>query len=342
MYAPNSNGIISDTLRAVSPELAYRIGQYFKENKLKNEIDGGNRPEEQSPQHLLAHTILGAAVSYATGNNPTIGALSAVGSEAVAPVLSNYLYGKKPNELSQDEKDTITSILSLTTVATAYTVTDGNVAGSVSAGEIGRVGVEWNKNRNSLHASIAINNEKCRNGDVKACEIRTLGDILGGYVDKYHDLTIYSVSGGVFSYTIIVNNKNDTVWVGGLPESDDVNNYRSGVGLSLNPKDVFNKIQQDAKSGKIRKIQSVGASVQVGNVLGRDKADDIDKAISGRSLGVQACNIGCLGISKGEKKDGAVIITTGVGTTQIGIGGTVMRQLTQNEKKQLQDLGILP
>ncbi|VEG13177.1 hypothetical protein [Moraxella cuniculi] len=79
LYAPNSNGIIGDVTRAVSPELAYRIGQYFKENKLKNEIDGGNRPEEQSLQHLLAHTILGAAVSYATGNNPITGALSAVG-----------------------------------------------------------------------------------------------------------------------------------------------------------------------------------------------------------------------------------------------------------------------
>ena len=30
LYAPNSNGIIGDTVRAVSPELAYHIGQEFK------------------------------------------------------------------------------------------------------------------------------------------------------------------------------------------------------------------------------------------------------------------------------------------------------------------------
>ncbi|WP_170161424.1 VENN motif pre-toxin domain-containing protein [Moraxella cuniculi] len=131
--------------RAASPELAYRIGQYFKENKLKNEIDGGNRPEEQSPQHLLAHTILGAAVSYATGNNPITGAVSAVGSEAVTPILSDFLFGKKPNELSQEQKDTITSILSLTTVTTAYSTT-GDVSSAVSGAEVGRVGVENNAN----------------------------------------------------------------------------------------------------------------------------------------------------------------------------------------------------
>ncbi|VEG13731.1 VENN motif pre-toxin domain-containing protein [Moraxella cuniculi] len=150
LYTPNSNGIIGDVARAASPELAYRIGQYFKENKLKNEIDGGNRPEEQSLQHLLAHAILGAAVSYATGNNPMTGALSAVGSEAVTPILSDFLFGKKPNELSQDEKDTIANIVSLVTATTTYTTTGGDVANTVNAVEVGRVGVEnngFNKNK---------------------------------------------------------------------------------------------------------------------------------------------------------------------------------------------------
>lgn len=145
MYAPNSNGIIGDVSRAASPELAYQIGQYFKENKLKNEIDGGNRPEEQSANHLLAHAVLGAAVSYATGNDITTGTISGATNEAVAPVLSNYLYGTNdPSELNQDQKDTITSILNLTTAAAAYTATDGNAADAVSAAEVGKVGVEWN------------------------------------------------------------------------------------------------------------------------------------------------------------------------------------------------------
>lgn len=147
LYAPNSNGIIGDVARAASPELAYQIGQHFKENKFKNEIDGGNRPEEQSVNHLLAHAILGAAVSYATGNNPTTGALSGAGSEVAAPALANYLYGTKdPSELTQEQKDTIISILNLATVTTAYTATDGSTADAVSAAEVGKVGVENNAN----------------------------------------------------------------------------------------------------------------------------------------------------------------------------------------------------
>ena len=145
LYAPNSNGIIGDTARAASPELAYQIGQYFKENKALNQLDNGNRPEEQSVNHLLAHAILGAAVSYATGNDITTGTVSAISNEAGAEILANYLYqGKDPKDLTQEQKDTITSILNLTTAATAYTVTDGSAADAVSAAEVGKVGVENN------------------------------------------------------------------------------------------------------------------------------------------------------------------------------------------------------
>ena len=147
LYAPNSNGIIGDVARAAIPELAYQIGQYFKENKLKNEIDGGNRPEEQSANHLLAHAILGAAVSYATGNNPTTGALSGAGSEVAAPALANYLYGTNdPEALSQEQKDTIISILSLATVATNTVVNNGDINIDQMANDlnVSESAVAWN------------------------------------------------------------------------------------------------------------------------------------------------------------------------------------------------------
>ena len=110
LYAPNSNGIIGDTVRAVSPELAYRIGQEFK-----------RKDQEGSAQHLLAHAILGAAVSYATDNNITTGALSGAGSEVAAPALSDFLFNTKdPKELTQEQKDTIVSILNLATDNSLY------------------------------------------------------------------------------------------------------------------------------------------------------------------------------------------------------------------------------
>ncbi|OBX85313.1 hypothetical protein [Moraxella nonliquefaciens] len=167
MYAPNSNGIIGDTVRAASPELAYQIGQYFKENKLKNEIDGGNRPEEQSANHLLAHAILGAAVSYATGNNITTGALSGAGSEVAAPALSDFLFNTKdPKELTQEQKDTIVSILNLATVATNTVVNNGDINSDQMANDlnVGENAVEWNGfNKNKKEPeSLRVKKERYR------------------------------------------------------------------------------------------------------------------------------------------------------------------------------------
>ena len=133
MYAPNSNGIIGDTVRAASPQLAYRIGQEFKA-----------QDQEGSAQHLLAHAILGAAVSYATGNNITTGALSGATSEAVAPALSDFLFNTKdPKELTQEQKDTITSIITLGTASIAYGAM-GDISVAVNASEVGKGAVEWN------------------------------------------------------------------------------------------------------------------------------------------------------------------------------------------------------
>ncbi|WP_170161420.1 VENN motif pre-toxin domain-containing protein [Moraxella cuniculi] len=163
--------------RSASPELAYRIGQEFKENKTLNQLDNGNRPEEQSPQHLLAHAILGAAVSYATGQDIGIGALSAAGSEAVTPILSDFLFGKKPNELSQEQKDTITSILNLTTVTTAYSTT-GDVSSAVNAAEVGRVGVE---NNNSSRRIVVRNPVQQQRLDIINLETAAIRRYLPGF-----------------------------------------------------------------------------------------------------------------------------------------------------------------
>ena len=109
------------------------------------------------------------------------------------------------------------------------------------------------------------------------------------------------------------------------------------------PKDLMTTIKEDTRTGKTPRVlkSTIGGSVQVGTVVSVTKPEEVDKTIEGRSLGVQGCHFGCLGISKGEGKNGAVIVTTGVGTTQIGVNGSVMRQLTDKEKKTLQDLGFL-
>ena len=120
--ADNAAGIAAAT---ASPAVSYQIGQYFK-----------SHDAEGTPAHLLAHTILGAATAAAGNQNPLAGGLSAGTAEAAAPVISQWLYGKAPNELSAEEKSTlsnITGLLGAGTGALAGGSTENAAVGSLAA-----------------------------------------------------------------------------------------------------------------------------------------------------------------------------------------------------------------
>ncbi|WP_242628962.1 hemagglutinin repeat-containing protein [Xanthomonas oryzae] len=109
--ASGSTGqILAGTL---APVASYQIGQYFKENATRNDVDGGNRGEEGSASHLLAHSVLGAAIASAGGGSELIGAITAAGAEAAAPALAKFLYGRDSNDLNADEKSTISAVVGL-------------------------------------------------------------------------------------------------------------------------------------------------------------------------------------------------------------------------------------
>ncbi|MGP9596292.1 hemagglutinin repeat-containing protein [Psychrobacter sp. AOP29-E1-4] len=113
IYGPNSNGATGYVAKVTSPFVASQIGTYFKANEVVNSIDGGNRSEQGSAAHILAQGILGAAVSYATGNDALTGGVSASAGEATAPIISDFLFDtKNPDELTAEQKDTLSSITS--------------------------------------------------------------------------------------------------------------------------------------------------------------------------------------------------------------------------------------
>uniref|UniRef100_UPI00055A8557 VENN motif pre-toxin domain-containing protein n=1 Tax=Stenoxybacter acetivorans TaxID=422441 RepID=UPI00055A8557 len=88
-----------------------QVGAYFKANAAKNKQDNGGRPEEGSAAHLAAHAILAAAVAAAGGNDPLSAGIAAAGTEAVIPVVSQWLFGTKDSsKLSAEEKETLSSI----------------------------------------------------------------------------------------------------------------------------------------------------------------------------------------------------------------------------------------
>ena len=106
--ADSAGGILASTL---APEASYLIGQHFKENAARNVVDGGNRGEEGSATHLLAHALLGAAVAASGGSSALIGGIVAGGAEAAAPALAQLLYGKQAKDLNAEEKSTISAIV---------------------------------------------------------------------------------------------------------------------------------------------------------------------------------------------------------------------------------------
>ena len=144
LYGPNSNGAVGYVAKAISPQVVYKIGEAFKDNDFENYINGNNELSGVgSSQHLLAHALLGAAVSVATGNDALAGGLGASAGEGTALILSKYIYKvDNPSELTAKQKDTISSIASLAGLAIGAST--GNVTDAVNAGETALVAVQDN------------------------------------------------------------------------------------------------------------------------------------------------------------------------------------------------------
>jgi hypothetical protein len=125
----SASGILAGTL---APAASYAIGQYFKE-----------QGTEGSAGHVLAHAILGGAVAAAGGNDALTGALAAGGAEAVAPILSNYLYGKDASDLDPQQKETLSAIAGLAGNAIGGMLGDG-ASDVIASGQAGKTAVENN------------------------------------------------------------------------------------------------------------------------------------------------------------------------------------------------------
>lgn len=121
------------------PSLLCHYRQYYKEL----EADQDNKlTDGQQAGHILAHTLLGAAVSYATGNDVLTGGVSAGTGEAAAPLLSKLLYEKDTNKLTAEQKDTISSIVSALGAGIGLTI--GNASDAANSAEISKVAAENN------------------------------------------------------------------------------------------------------------------------------------------------------------------------------------------------------
>ena len=151
LSAPTASGagIAASTL---SPAASYEIGQYFK-----------SKDAEGSAAHILAHTILGAAVAATGGNNALTAGIAAGGAEAAAPLLSQYLYGKEAKDLTASEKSTISSIVGL--AGTAVGAITGDVSSTVQSGQSAQNAVENNYQTKATLRVVNKQLQKCSPSD---------------------------------------------------------------------------------------------------------------------------------------------------------------------------------
>ncbi|WP_431522643.1 VENN motif pre-toxin domain-containing protein [Rosenbergiella epipactidis] len=98
--------------------------------------------EVNIPANLMAHAVVNAALSLAKGENALAGASSAVTAEAVG-LISEAYYDKKPTELKEDEKQTVSALASLA-AGLAGGLVGGDTASAVSGMQTGKVTVENN------------------------------------------------------------------------------------------------------------------------------------------------------------------------------------------------------
>ncbi|MDO4907524.1 VENN motif pre-toxin domain-containing protein [Neisseria sp.] len=342
------------TAATASPAAAYAVGQYFK----GFEDENGQLSSDKEIARVLAHGILSASVAALGGNDTSAAALSAAGAEAVAPIVSNWLYGTDdPDKLTSEQKNTVSSIASL-----GGLVVGGYVGGSGSSsitsyqsarnaiennlhlrkGERARLRQELNVCKKQKGCDIAkieqrweqkaINNQKelyaaCDKG-VATAECNALRNKIdrstyNGWKDYWYPTGMeLSVSTDAALYAIFGGSIKADVAIGNRGAAAQ---FEGGIGIGIGAK---------AKAGKWER-EDRGVSVSSGTIL-REKTFGSKPNPSSATLSTKASaelNVGVVNLNteivggKEYKEDGTSSIyrnwsNNAAFKTQLGIGGT--------------------
>lgn len=149
---------------AATPYLAEQIHKYTSGN-----------PEAQA----MAHAVVGAIASYASGHDALAGAAGAVSGELMAKFVMGQLYpGKTADNLTETEKQTVSALSTLASGLVGATV-GGNTAEAVNAAQLGKNAVE----NNHLHADQALTFDK------ELSDCRKSGGDCQSVIDKWKQVS---------------------------------------------------------------------------------------------------------------------------------------------------------
>ena len=279
--------------------------------------------------HKLAAGGVGCLSAKAKNQNCDAGSLGAIVGEMVGDYMVEL--GAEGN-LSPEQISKITNAakLSAGTIAMLAGV-DVDIAAN-SAG----TAVE---NNSLQELEMWFPNEDIRDPNFSKKEleaIKRLPDNIAAVHEYYNDMTIVSFNAGMVGYTVVINNKNGNMWVTGVEKiNKNGQTYYSvvpEVGINLNISELAKAVS--TSNGKVTRPVGVSASVNFGSILGGGmEASDIDEVIKGSSVGGIICHGACLGGIYTKSKD--KVFTYGIGSSQVGVNGGNMVQVSAQKRQQV-------
>ena len=156
------NGDVNKAVaNASAPYIANQIAQHI--------------PAENKEGRIAAHGIANVALALAKGENAGAQSLGAMTAEAVG-MLSQELYKKKPSELTEDEKSTVSAFASLA-AGIAGGLVGGDTSSAANAAEAGKTTVENNYLSDSEHRQKTSLELKEKQGKITEVEQQKLAEL---------------------------------------------------------------------------------------------------------------------------------------------------------------------
>ncbi len=274
-----SGGNVAQALSgAAAPYLATEI------HRLTTTTGPDGKEVVNTEANLMAHAVLGAVSSYASGNSALAGAAGGVSGELMAKLVMNQLYpGKAVGDLSETEKQQISALGTLAAGLAGGVV--GNSTGSVVAGaQAGKNAVEnnWLSVQEADRKKQLETKRDYLKQELTPAEAKELVTI--NQTDKARDEAIKAVctdgnKGGSACGALIV------------PAQEALKKYGENATYSLLYKDIYPQdvknlegVLQGLDAGSISRDQAITAIAQASGVSWETAAGRYDTAMQTQEL----------------------------------------------------------
>ncbi|MDH3001567.1 hypothetical protein A1D23_13330 [Chelonobacter oris] len=221
--------------------------------------------EGNEKANITAHALWGAIAAQASGNNALAGATAAASGELTAKLLTEQLYGKAAQDLSAEEKETISSLSQVVGALSAAAMAN-NGTDAYQGAEVAKSAVE-----NNLFRYVEENPEVANNMFVLSKANSVSKKIEEKVLEELPDRTIphYMIIEGVlykYPIKVAVNTRTADIF----------------TGVGMNPLTApTSGLSMSAQIGWITNLDKY----ELGNNLGAT----INKTLEGGSIGGSLC-----------------------------------------------------